>query len=63
MNIWDPEVKDLNRVRIIALEDFAGTLQRLKDIVDDLNTQYDPQSFINFDAGHNNISVEVLVKK
>ena len=48
-----------NELTIGELQDFSGTLEEFKEIVDKLVIDYGKQSLIHFDAGYNNINVIV----
>lgn len=44
-------------VSVVTLDDFGGTLEDLKKIVDELLERHGPQAYLWLDAGHNNVSV------
>lgn len=46
----------IKSVPVYELDDYTGSLQRLKDTVQGLIDVYGPKSVITFDAGYNNIS-------
>lgn len=48
-------------VPVPALDDFKGRLAVLKEIVDSLILEHGDQATVEFDAGANNIAVNVLI--
>jgi hypothetical protein len=46
-------------INISELQNFSGTLKEFKEIVDNLVVEYGNQSFISFEASHNNVDVTV----
>ncbi len=45
------------KIDINELDDFRGSLKKLKSIVDELVFTYGEYSLVEFDAGYNNVSV------
>lgn len=47
------------KIEINSLSDYHGSLKKFKEIVDDLTITYGEYSLIEFDAGYNNVSVNL----
>lgn len=56
-----PKPKPPKEIRINVLQDFNGSLRELREIVAALIADYGSDKTIYFDAGHNNVSVVVLI--
>ena len=53
----------IKNLPVHELDDYTGSLQRLKDTVQELIDIYGPKSIITFDAGYNNISAYLIFEE
>ena len=53
----------IKNVPVYELDDYTGSLQRLKEVIEGLIEEYGPKSVITFDAGYNNISACLIFEE